>query len=81
MIVLHRLKGEPLVFNHDLIESIEALPDTVITLVDGRKVMVIESPPEIVERVREFRASILLKARAMSGATDGPRLRLIEDEG
>lgn len=81
VIVLHRLKGEPLVFNHDLIESIEALPDTVITLVDGRKVMVIESPPEIVERVREFRASILLKARAMSGATDGPRLRLIEDEG
>ena len=79
--MLHRLKGEPLVFNHDLIESIEALPDTVITLVDGRKVMVIETPAEIVERVREFRASILLKARRMEVDLHGPRLRLIEDEG
>ena len=80
MIVLHRLKGEPLVFNHDLIESIEALPDTVITLVDGRKVMVTESPAEIVERVREFRASILFKARCMDAAAPERRLRLLEDE-
>ena len=81
MITLHRLKGEPLVFNHDLIESIEALPDTVITLVDGRKVMVIETPAEIVERVRDFRASILIKARGMHSEQPAPHLRLLEDEG
>lgn len=62
MILVHRLKGEPLFVNADLIESIEALPDTVLTLVDGRKAVVSESPGEVVEQIRRFRASVLVAA-------------------
>ena len=62
MILLHRLEGEALVVNADLIESIEARPETVLTLVDGRKAVVSESPSEIIERVIGFRAAVLAAA-------------------
>lgn len=59
MIHLHRLRGEDLYLNADLIESIENTPDTVLTMVDGRKLTVQESPAEVVELVAHFRASVL----------------------
>ncbi|MEZ5281183.1 MAG: flagellar FlbD family protein [Acidimicrobiales bacterium] len=59
MILVHRLKGEPMYINADLIEFIEATPDTVITLADGRKMVVAEAPHEIVERSKMFRASVI----------------------
>lgn len=62
MILVHRLKGEPLFINTDLIESIEATPDTVMTLVDGRRAVVSETPEEIVERIIAFRAAVLSAA-------------------
>ena len=62
MILLHRLRGEELVLNADLIEAVEPTPDTVVTLIDGRKLVVLESPGEIIEKVRLFRASILRAA-------------------
>lgn len=65
MILVHRLKGEPMFVNADLIESIEARPDTVLTLVDGRKTVVAETPEEIVERVRQFRAAVLAAVEDM----------------
>lgn len=68
MILVHRLKGEPLFVNADLIESIESTPDTVLTLVDGRKAVVAESPAEIVARIRAFRASVLVAADELVAA-------------
>lgn len=62
MILVHRLKGEALFVNADLIETIEAAPDTVLTLVDGRKAVVTETPEQVVARIREYRASILVAA-------------------
>lgn len=62
MILLHRLHGEPVFVNADLIESIEATPDTLISLVDGRKAIVTESPQEVARRVIEFRAAVLVAA-------------------
>lgn len=62
MILLHRLRGQPLYLNADLIESVETTPDTVITLVDGRRVYVEEQPHDVVERIRRFRASLLVTA-------------------
>ena len=59
MILVHRLRGEPMFINEDLIESIEATPDTVLTLVDGRKIVVADSPELIVDRSRVYRASVL----------------------
>lgn len=65
MILVHPLKGEPMFVNADLIESIEALPDTVVTFVDGRKAVVAETPAQVVERIRVFRASILVAAEEL----------------
>jgi flagellar protein FlbD len=69
MIAVHRLRGEPMFLNADLIESIEATPDTVLTLVDGRRIVVADDPEVVAERIIEFRASVLVSAAEMrSGA-------------
>jgi len=58
MIHLTRLNHLPLVLNADLIECIEVTPDTVISLTTGQKLVVLESPEEVVRRVVEFRRAI-----------------------
>jgi flagellar protein FlbD len=58
MIRLTRINHVPLVLNSDLIEHIEATPDTVISLTNGQKLMVLESDGEIIDRVVEFRRAI-----------------------
>jgi flagellar protein FlbD len=58
MIRLTRLNRVPLVLNSDLIEHIEATPDTVITLTTGQIVRVRESADEIIDRIVEFRRKI-----------------------
>lgn len=69
MIAVHRLRGEPMFLNADLVESIEANPDTVLTLVDGRRIVVADSPEEVADRIVEFRASVLVSAAELRGAT------------
>ena len=58
MIHLTRLNHVPLVVNSDLIEHIEITPDTVIALTTGQKFIVLESPDEVIDRVRRFRRSV-----------------------
>jgi flagellar protein FlbD len=58
MIHLTRLNHRPLVLNADLIESIEVIPDTVIALTTGQKLVVLESVDEVVRLVVEFRRAI-----------------------
>ena len=58
MIHLTRISRSPLVLNSDLIEQIEATPDTVISLTTGQKLLVLESPETIVDRVIQFRRAI-----------------------
>jgi len=58
MIPLRRLNNQPLVVNCDLIESVEATPDTVVTLTSGNKLIVRESLDEIRRRVIEFKREI-----------------------
>lgn len=71
MILVHRLRGEPMFLNDDLIESIEATPDTVVTLVDGKKLILADTPEELVERARLHRASILAAVEEMRTAARG----------
>jgi flagellar protein FlbD len=47
-----------LVLNADLIEHIETTPDTVISLTNGQKSMVLESADEIIRKVIVFRRQI-----------------------
>lgn len=64
MIVLHRLghEAEPFHLNPDMILIVEALPDTVVTLTSGVKVVVVESPERVAEEVRAYRSGILADA-------------------
>jgi flagellar protein FlbD len=48
-----------MVLNSDLIETIETAPDTVVSLITGQKLIVLESPEEIVERVIQFRRAVI----------------------
>jgi len=59
MIKLTRLSHELLVLNSDLIEYMEATPDTVITLTTGQKLRVNETADQVIALVVEFRRSIL----------------------
>ena len=62
MIRLTRINHVPLVLNADLIEHIEVTPDTVISLTNGQKFLVLESADEVVSRVIDFRRSIAQSA-------------------
>jgi flagellar protein FlbD len=55
VIALTRLNGSVFVLNADLIETIEATPDTVISLVTGKKYVVREKVEEVIDRIVEFR--------------------------
>lgn len=58
MIKLQLINGTEIVLNSDLIEFMEETPDTIISLSNGKKMIVKESVPEIVDRVVEFRRQI-----------------------
>ena len=51
MIELTRLNGRPMVLNSDLIKTAEASPDTMLTLINGEKLIVREPIDEVEERV------------------------------
>ena len=55
MITLTRIDGRPLTVNADEIETVESSHDTTVGLISGRKIIVIESPEEITERVIAYR--------------------------
>ena len=59
MIQLHRLgrTPEPFHLNPDLIVTIDAHPDTVVHLTTGERLVVNETPEEVVAAVRSWRRS------------------------
>jgi flagellar protein FlbD len=70
MIALHRLAhpDEELHINPDLLLTVEATPDTVLTLTTGARLVVGESPAEVVEAVRHWHASVAAAAQGLRGA-------------
>lgn len=62
MVELTRLNGERMIVNCDLIRYVEASPDTVITLITGDKIVVAETPEQLIERVIGFRSRLLQSA-------------------
>ena len=55
MIKLTRLNGEGFFVNGDLIEIVDANPDTVITLITEHKFVVKEKIDEVIEKVIEYK--------------------------
>lgn len=71
MIRVTRLNGQPLVLNAELIETVEATPDTVISLTTGRKVLVRESPEEVASRVMRYRRALAARRPGRPSAAGG----------
>jgi flagellar protein FlbD len=59
MIYLTRLNESKVVINSDLIEFIEAIPDTIITLTTGQKIMVKETVEDVVNKVVTYKRKLL----------------------
>ena len=64
MIKVTRINDKELVINADLIEFVESIPDTMISLTTGKKIMVKESIDQIIDRVAGFKR---LSAHRASG--------------
>ena len=58
MIPVTRLDGSTMIVNDDQIAWIETHPDTVISMMNGEKLLVRESPDELVERTRHFKRTL-----------------------
>ena len=90
MIHLTRLNSQPIAVNSDLIKFVESAHDTVLTLLNGEKVVVREQPDQVIQRIIEFRRTVLaglpslnpqgalatfLKPDAAPGEVDSERVR------
>ncbi len=58
MIALRRLNGMEFVLNAELIEQLESAPDTLITLITGNNLVVLESVDQVIEKIVEYRRKI-----------------------
>ena len=58
MILLTKINKAPIAVNCNLIQYIEETPDTVITMTNNDKVVVIEGMAEIIEKVVQYRRRI-----------------------
>ncbi len=59
MITVSRLDGSELFVNSDMVEFIESTPDTIVTLSDGKKIIVQQTPEELVEAIIAFRQRVM----------------------
>ena len=66
MIHVTRLNGTKFLVNADLIEQIEAAPDTVITLTTGNNIIVRESVDDVRERIIQYRGAVTAAAHDKS---------------
>lgn len=58
MIAVTKLNGEVMVVNAELIETVEKTPDTIVSLITGKKYMVKEPVEEIIAKVMEYRRQL-----------------------
>ena len=54
MIEVTRLDDRRMVINAELIKFVERTPDTIVTLTTGEKLILRETPEEVVSRVIEY---------------------------
>lgn len=63
MIRLTRLNGSVFFLNCELIETVEATPDSVISTINGKKLVVAETIDEIIEKMVQYKSKILLYSK------------------
>lgn len=81
MILFNRLNGRPVAVNPDLIERAESTPDTVLTLVDGNKLLVSESVEDVLALIVDYRAYVIARSSDLRLAgEDRPTLHVVPNE-
>jgi len=60
MILVTRINKTQFYLNEDMIEFIEETPDTIISMNTGKKIAIMESPIDVVEKIREEKIRIKL---------------------
>jgi flagellar protein FlbD len=73
VITVTRLNGPQLAVNPDLIQRIESTPDTILTLIDGSKYVIAESPAEVADRIITFRAMVVARTMRIAEQEDADR--------
>ena len=72
MVRLTRMNGKPVVLNADLIVSVESTPDTLVTLMNGDRIRVLEPVERVVAAAVEYQRHV--RAHGEAGAQgDGDR--------
>jgi len=66
VITLHKLNGLAVVINAELIETLEAGPETMVQLATGNKILVTEKTDEIVAKVVEYRKAVNSAGKAVN---------------
>lgn len=60
LVQLTKLNGKPFTLNALYIETIETMPDTIITLTNGRKYVVVETKEKVIEIINDYYRTIQL---------------------
>ncbi len=65
MIELTKLNGDKYYINSELIEMIEMIPDTLVTMTNGKTHYVLEPADVVVDRVGSYKVGLLAQARLL----------------
>ncbi len=55
MIKVTRINDAPITINAEMVEFVEATPDTIITMTNGKKVFVKETVDDVIEKIIRFK--------------------------
>lgn len=61
MLKLTRFDGSKIIVNVDQIEFIEETPDTVISLISNKKILVLENAEQIIDKAVAFKQRIFTR--------------------
>lgn len=60
MIEVSKISGETCIVNADSIDVIETIPDTLLVLSSGKKIMVLDRPSDIVDKIIAYKRRIFI---------------------
>ncbi|MCL1843927.1 MAG: flagellar FlbD family protein [Defluviitaleaceae bacterium] len=58
MITVTKINDRDIVVNCDLVEMIESTPDTTLTMTTGRKIIVLDTVDEVLDKVVAYKGRI-----------------------
>ena len=58
MVKLTSMNGKEFILNAEHIEKIEEVPETIITLTNAKKYIVLETPEEVIDKVIKYKNRI-----------------------